>query len=137
MAEPIRVAVGVLVEDRPDGRAVLIAKRPTDTVLPGYWELPGGKIEPGERPQDCLAREFHEELGVTVAVGDQLPGVAHAYDHGHVILQVFLCTLESGEPTNLQVAEHRWAPLGDLTSYRFPPANNGLMEHIVRTLSDV
>ena len=92
MPNPIHVAVGVLAEDRPQGPAVLIARRPSDIVLPGFWELPGGKIEPGETPQVCLAREFLEELGLTIAVGQELPASDHLYDHGHVLLQAFLCS---------------------------------------------
>ena len=47
----------------PDGR-VLIAKRPADKAMPGLWEFPGGKIEPGERPEDAIIREIREELGI-------------------------------------------------------------------------
>ena len=134
MPEQINVAVGVLVERSGDQPLVLIARRPGDAVLAGFWELPGGKIEPGESPRHCLVREFREELGLDVAVGDELPGVEHVYDHGHVRLRVFLCTWLSGEPRNLQVDEHRWVPAADLTRYRFPPANEGLMDQIVQVL---
>src|SRR4051812_28674545 len=60
-----RVEVAAAVLQRPDG-AFLLAQRPPDKVYAGYWEFPGGKIEPGETAADALARELHEELGIEV-----------------------------------------------------------------------
>jgi mutator protein MutT len=133
----VEVAVGVLVERSGEqgGWRVLIAKRPDATVLGGYWELPGGKREPGESMATCLAREFREELGVTVLVGEALPVISHAYPHAHVVLHPFFCQRVSGEPENLQVAEHRWVSPEELLQYRFPEANTELIAYVHRRLS--
>ena len=113
---------------------VLICRRRDDKVLGGFWELPGGKIEPGETPAQCLMREFAEELGVVVGVGKALPPIEHRYDHGLVRLHPFYCTRVTHEPQNREVAEHRWVGPEDLAALRFPPANAALMVQIARTL---
>ncbi len=136
MDKLIDVAIGVLVEYRQGRPWVLIARRKPDAVLGGYWELPGGKIETGESPQQCLSREFEEELGVIVQVHDALPIIEFAYDHAHVRLHPFHCAPapDSPAPRNLHVAEHRWVQAEDLMHYQFPPANVPLIEEVRRTL---
>jgi hypothetical protein len=74
----IKVTAAILVKDRK----VLIAKRKSTDKLPDKWEFPGGKIEPDETPQDCLAREMEEEFGITVSVGEFLGESVYHYDHG-------------------------------------------------------
>jgi mutator protein MutT len=134
MGQRIDVAIGVLIETRDGRPCVLIARRPAGAVLSGLWELPGGKVESGESPRDCLVREFREELGVGVRVGEALEVIEHDYPHGRVRLHPFLCTPQNGEPRNLQVAEHRWVTPEELSRYDFPPANRELMEHLTRRL---
>ena len=129
------VVLGVLIEDR-DGPCVLISRRLGGAVLGGYWELPGGKLEPGETRQACLEREFAEELGLKVEVGRAMGVVEHTYDHGRVRLCPFWCRRLAGTPKNLQVSEHRWVRPADLAAYRFPPGNHLLMRRISRKLLD-
>ncbi len=80
------VAVGVLL--RPD-RAVLLADRPAGKPYPGYWEFPGGKIEPGETVEHALARELHEELGVDI--GSATPWVTFEFDYPHAYVRLHFC----------------------------------------------
>ncbi len=90
-----RVAVGVLA--RGDGR-VLLADRPTGKAYAGYWEFPGGKIEPGEDVAAALARELHEELGIDI--GPSVPWVTFEFDypHAYVELQFRIVRDWRGEP---------------------------------------
>ena len=114
---------------------VLITRRPADNPLyAGYWELPGGKREPGESLADCLKREFLEELGIHVRVGHLLIRLTHAYEHATVDLSAFLCTHLAGQPQPRQVAEFRWVQPGDLGQYRFLPANGPILDAIRGTL---
>jgi A/G-specific adenine glycosylase len=129
-----QVAVGILVRHRDGIAHVLIARRRHDAVLGGYWELPGGKVEPGESLPQCLAREFLEELGVIIEVGDALPVIEFTYPHAHVRLHPFYCRHVAGEPRNLHVTEHRWVRPADLIDYQFPPANASLIQHVRDTL---
>jgi 8-oxo-dGTP diphosphatase len=136
----IEVAIGALVERRNGRWEVLIARRPEGTVYAGYWELPGGKCHEGEPPETCLVREFAEELGVTVRVGEALPIIEHDYAHGKVRIHPFLCRRDPrstprSDPRNIQVAAHRWVGAEELGNYRFPPANSELMRRLRRILS--
>lgn len=137
MEKPVDVAIGILVEHREGQPWVLIAKRKPDAVLGGYWELPGGKIEPGETPAQCLVREYEEELGIVVRVEEALDIIAFAYDHADVRLHPFYCSPmpDSPAPRNLHVAEHRWVPAAELSQFQFPPANVRLIEQVQATLA--
>ena len=126
------VAIGILVR-LIDGRPhLLVTRRKADVVLAGYWEFPGGKIEPGEDPRQCVAREFVEEVNLQVTVGEELPAIEYTYPHGHVRLHPFLCEWSAGEPENRHVVEHRWIPPAELTRYEFPPANATLIAGLMR-----
>ena len=100
-----------------EGR-VLITQRPTNGLLGGMWEFPGGKLNPGEELAACLAREICEELGVEISVGGTLGMYRHAYTHFKVTLHAFNCTLNDGiEPSPVQVQALRWIELSELPSY--------------------
>lgn len=107
---------------------MLITRRPDGAVLGGYWEFPGGKLEPGETPEQALVREFEEELGVGVRVGRRLAVIEQRYAHGVVRLHAFTCRRVSGQLRDLGVSEHRWIGAGELSGYVFPPANRGLLD---------
>ncbi len=122
---------------RGGAREVLITRRPTDSVLAGYWEFPGGKIESGETPQQCVAREYLEEVGLTVRVGEPLAVIEHRYPHAVVRLTSFLCAPVSGRVRHLQVTDHQWVSPGDLAGYQFPPANEPLIEALCERIEIV
>ncbi len=114
----------------PPTHQILITKRPTHTVFGGYWELPGGKLDPGEAIDDCVARELFEEVGIKVRVIGALPEVVHRYDHAHVRLHPRLCALtpDSPDPQPLHVDRFEWCALDQLVEYEFPPANNAIID---------
>ena len=104
----VRVVVGGAVFDQ--GR-LLAARRSAPPELAGRWELPGGKAEPGETPQQTLVRELREELGVEVRPLERLPG-EWTLKPGYV-LQVWTAELCSGEPRPLEDHDElRWLPPG-------------------------
>ncbi|MFA9476925.1 8-oxo-dGTP diphosphatase MutT [Phycisphaerales bacterium AB-hyl4] len=137
MVEAIEVAVGVLAERGADGVwQVLIARRPHDGVLGGYWEFPGGKCEADETLRQCVVREFEEELALQVAVTQTLTHIEHSYDHGYIRLHAYLCEHVAGEPKAIAVTEFRWVNVDTLPTYRFPPANDALLDRIRVVLSE-
>jgi 8-oxo-dGTP diphosphatase len=85
---PVDVAVGVLVQRDAEGREgrFLLTSRPEGKVYAGYWEFPGGKIEPGESVHEALARELHEELGITIGESHAWQELVMDYPHARVRL---------------------------------------------------
>ena len=83
---------------------ILAAQRSEKMSLPLKWEFPGGKIEPGESPEDCLKRELREEMGISIDVGAPLSSTTHAYLAFRVTLYPFICSISSGE---LTLHEHK------------------------------
>lgn len=94
MKKIVHVAAAVIT--RPDG-SVLLGQRAPDTFYPGYWEFPGGKVEPGETPRDALIRELDEELGMRVDTAYPWITREHVYEHAHVSLHFFEVTAWRGE----------------------------------------
>lgn len=88
-----------------------------------YWEFPGGKIEPGETPQDALAREIREELDTLVSVGDHICDVEYDYPEFHLSMQCFRCEVVSGRLTLLEHEAARWLGKEDLDSVDWLPAD--------------
>lgn len=113
------VAVGIL--QRPDGR-VLFAQRPPGKAYAGYWEFPGGKIEPGESSFAALVRELEEELGVRVTVAAPWLTQCHAYPHAHVELRFFRVSGWDGEVHPREGQQVAWQIPGAYTVGPMLPA---------------
>lgn len=131
----VEVVIGALCRNQSGRGELLITRRRPDQHLPGFWELPGGKIRLDETHAAALAREFDEELGIQINIGQHLCTVEHDYPHSPVRLHAYGCSLKSGTPTNRQVAEHRWVNADDLPSYRFPPANAPITQQLIAHLT--
>ncbi|MBN2050038.1 MAG: 8-oxo-dGTP diphosphatase MutT [Spirochaetales bacterium] len=111
---------------------VLIGKRRAADYCGGLWEFPGGKIEPGESPEECLKRELAEELGIECAVGELLIETLHAYPDRAIRISAFLADILSGEPAALEHDEIRWVKPEDLPSYAFVPADLPIVDRIIQ-----
>ena len=122
----ISVTAAILTHE---GR-ILIARRPTGDRLAGFWEFPGGKLEIGETPRDCLQRELYEEFGIQTRIGPFFDQTAYRYDHMAVHLLVFRAELEGGE---LKPAVHdaiRWVTPDEMRRYRFAPADRPIVARL-------
>ena len=111
-----------------DGR-VLIAQRPEGKTLAGLWEFPGGKVEPGERPEVALIRELHEELGIDVQKACLAPFVfaSHAYESFHLLMPLYLCRRWSGMVQKREHSALAWVKPNKLSDYPMPPADEPLV----------
>jgi 8-oxo-dGTP diphosphatase len=110
---------------------VLIGQRRDDQPMALLWEFPGGKIEPGEGPQQALARELSEELGIQAVIGAAVTRIRHNYKHGGAVdLQFFVVREFTGELDNQIYQQIRWVKLKDLTSYEFLAADRGLVKDL-------
>jgi 8-oxo-dGTP diphosphatase len=113
------------------GGEVLICQRRQDQPMALQWEFPGGKIEAGEGPEQALARELNEELGIQAAIGPRVTRIRHNYRHGGAVdLQFFAVHTFSGELENRIFRELRWVRLEDLPGYDFLAADRGLIRDL-------
>jgi 8-oxo-dGTP diphosphatase len=111
---------------------VLLTQRRADQDLPLLWEFPGGKIERGESPEEALARELREELGVEVTVGRIWDVLYHRYPAYDVYMLVYRCSLTGGEPRPVEVADVRWVAPAALPEYAILPADAPLVARLMR-----
>ncbi|MFZ5569387.1 MAG: (deoxy)nucleoside triphosphate pyrophosphohydrolase [Thermodesulfobacteriota bacterium] len=102
---------------------VLITRRGPGEKLAGFWEFPGGKIEEGETPQECLERELLEELGVSSTATEIIAESEYLYAHGAIRLLAILTTLRETRFTLKVHDQYSWAPLGTLLQYKLAPAD--------------
>lgn len=100
----IEVAAAAIIND---GK-VFCAQRGNKGELAGKWEFPGGKLEAGEQPEQALAREIREELGIDIAVGQHIATVEHTYQSFSITMHAFLCTIRSGTITLTEHLDSRW-----------------------------
>lgn len=123
-----------LPDDIKSTLRILITRRKAEQVLGGYWELPGGKVEPDESPSDAAIRELREEVGIEIKPIDALETTDHRYEHAHVRLIPFICEHISGTPEPLHVDEVRWVTPDRLTDYTFPQASLPVIASLIRWL---
>jgi 8-oxo-dGTP diphosphatase len=127
-----QVVVGAALIDGA-GR-VLAAQRSEPPALAGFWELPGGKVDPGESDRDALVRECREELGVTIELLDRVNGDLPIGRNG--TLRVWSARIVAGELTALEHTELRWVGVEDLDTLRWLPADRPLIAHLRGLLTD-
>jgi 8-oxo-dGTP diphosphatase len=130
MTKPIvLVAAAALVD--ADGR-VLIAQRPEGKQLAGLWEFPGGKVEPGEPPEEALIRELKEELDIDVAKACLAPFVfaSHSYETFHLLMPLWLCRRWSGTVLAREHQALAWVKPARMGDYPMPPADEPLVAYL-------
>jgi 8-oxo-dGTP diphosphatase len=123
-----KVTAAIIVENDK----VLIAKRKPTAKLANLWEFPGGKIEDGETPEQCLKRELHEEFEIDVEVGEHLGTSEHEYDFGTIELMAYRTRVIRGEMKLNDHAEVAWVEAEGLGRYEFAPADIPFVDMIRR-----
>ena len=111
----------------PDG-SILLARRPEGRELAGLWEFPGGKVEPGEQPEEALVRELEEELGVRAKRENLVPltFASHRYEAFHLLMPLFLCDRWEGKIAAKEGQELAFVRPDQLADYSMPPADEPL-----------
>lgn len=132
--EPVVVVGAALMRDDPP--RVLAARRTGPPRLAGRWEFPGGKVEPGERPEETLIRELAEELGITVEEPCLAPltFASHAYPDFHLLMPLFVCRRWEGTVTAQEGQKLAWVRPNRLREYKMPPADEPLIAHLTTLL---
>lgn len=129
MVRLVLVAAAALVDG--DGR-VLIAKRPAHKSMGGLWEFPGGKVEPGERPEDAVIRELKEELNLDVTRTCLAPFAfaSHDYEEFHLLMPLYLCRKWEGRPEPREHDALAWKRPVDMAGLPMPPADAPLVAQL-------
>jgi 8-oxo-dGTP diphosphatase len=127
------VAACALVD--ADGR-VLIAQRPAGKPMAGLWEFPGGKVEPGETPEETLIRELHEELAIETQAACLAPltFASHDYADFHLLMPLYVCRRFTGTPHPREGQTLKWVRPKQLRDYPMPPADAPLIPFLIDLL---
>ena len=115
----IKVTAAIII----DSGKIFIAKRKSAGRLAGMWEFPGGKLEDGESPEQCLKRELREELEIDVTVGEFVGISVYEYDFGTIELMGYRSKIAAGEIKLNDHAQVAWVEAEDLDRYEFAPAD--------------
>ena len=126
VAQPLDVAVAVIERES----RYLITQRLENDSFGGWWEFPGGKVNPGESLEAAVAREIQEELGLTIEVGVLLQVIEHRYPERFLRLHCFACRITAGEPKAVECAAWRWVNSKELRRFKFPPASEPLLRQL-------
>ena len=118
---------------------VLVTQRPEGKALAGLWEFPGGKLEPGERPEPALIRELSEELGITVKEDCLAPltFASYAYPEFHLLMPLYVCRRFEGTAQGREGQAIKWVRPKALRDYPMPPADEPLIPHLQDLLSSL
>ena len=105
-------------------------------MMAGLWEFPGGKVEPGERPEQSLIRELKEELGIVVKEECLAPltFASHLYPDFHLLMPLFVCRRWEGIVRGREAQKLKWVRPNDLRNYPMPPADEPLIPHLTMLL---
>ncbi|HBR01455.1 MAG TPA: 8-oxo-dGTP diphosphatase MutT [Ruminiclostridium sp.] len=128
----LNVAAAVIVKENK----ILITQRAKEDSFPLKWEFPGGKLEEGETPEECLKREITEELNLDIDVQNYLGSYAYPYETGDIRLIIYKAQIISGD---MQLNVHndaKWVTVNELKNYEFPPADTDLIEKLCREWRD-
>jgi len=133
---PLRLLLVAAVALVDADRRVLIAQRPDGKEMAGLWEFRGGKIELGERPEETLIRELHEELGITVkeACLAPLTFASHAYEAFHLLMPLYICRRWDGFVEAREGQTLTWVRSRQLRDYPMPPADEPLIPALIDLL---
>lgn len=125
MTEPKKLLLVVACALVDADRRVLIAQRPEGKSLAGLWEFPGGKMEPGESPEQAIIRELEEELGIATKTACLAPiaFASHAYPDFHLLMPLFVCRKWTGLPQMREHAALKWVKPTALRDYPMPEAD--------------
>jgi 8-oxo-dGTP diphosphatase len=130
---PIKVVCAIIEQ----GNSFLVAQRSRRQSQAELWEFPGGKIRSAETPEDALAREIREELGVDITVGKQLRPNVHAYRDKTIELIPLLCSISGGSPVPSEHSDVRWVNAHEARSLPWSPADMPILEQYLAGDADV
>lgn len=130
----VRVVAAVIRRYNETGEPIIFATQKGYGDFKGGWEFPGGKIEPGESPEQALVREIREELETEIIVGELIDTVEYDYPNFHLSMDCFWCEVKSGDLKLLEASAAKWLTKEELGSVEWLPADVSLIEKIKEQL---
>lgn len=125
----LNIAVGIIRNAQGE---IFITRRAADAHMANKWEFPGGKIESGESPEQALARELQEEVGIDVSAASLFDKLEYQFPDRHITLWFFLVESWEGEPWGKEGQPGRWLRQQELVAEDFPPANEPVIARLVQ-----
>jgi len=125
----LNIAVGIIRNAQGE---IFITRRAADAHMANKWEFPGGKIESGESPEQALARELQEEVGIGVSAASLFDKLEYQFPDRHITLWFFLVESWEGEPWGKEGQPGRWLRQQELVAEDFPPANEPVVARLVQ-----
>jgi len=122
----IEVCCAIIVE----GDKILATRCSHGMHLAGFWEFPGGEIEPGETAKECITREIREELNIEISVENQLEPVEHHYPEKSIRLIPFICRIKSGKITLTDHSEFRWLAKHEIFEVNWAAADLKVLQNL-------
>ena len=123
----IQVTAAIIVRD---GKFLIAQRKLNDDIFGGLWEFPGGKVEDGETPEECMSRELKEELDIEVEVGELIISNKHKYPQGIFELLAYKVKHISGEIILNVHDEIKWVTYDEMSNFEFPPADIPIIEKL-------
>ena len=124
------IVVSAAIIHRDD--KILISQRLEGSYLEFLWEFPGGKVEEGESPEECIVREIMEELNINIEVLGIYDVVYHKYEDRTILLLVYDCIYTSGEPKPIECNTFNWVTVDELSSYKFTYADEKVVKKMTK-----
>ena len=132
--ETSRKTINVVAALIRDGKRVFATVRGYGNYK-GWWEFPGGKVEPGESPEDALLREIREELDSEISVDEYISTIEHDYPEFHLSMRCYWCSLISGDLVLKEAEDAKWLDVETIDSVKWLPADITLIDEIKKRMA--
>jgi 8-oxo-dGTP diphosphatase len=129
-----RKTINVVAALIRDGKRVFATARGYGNYK-GWWEFPGGKVEPGESPEDALVREIREELDSEISVDEYISTIEYDYPEFHLSMRCYWCSLISGDLVLKEAEDAKWLDVETIDSVKWLPADITLIDEIKKRLT--